>query len=172
MSAYLIVCQVPLPSDSQVRASSPWVSAPLLHGPLVSRLNSTRRGHGQLRAIRANSQRRTGRQHQGPVLVCPAPSLDRHHLVADSARDPTWPRVRAYLVCPAELRWPTTITTSRARARPKRPPPRDLVRQDPILTQTCASSAWDYGTGQQELHTDYIQITYRIHTTTYSIFQN
>ena len=46
------------------------------------------------------------------------------------------PRVGAYQICPAEHHDsdPIAITTSRARARPKRPPPRDRVLLDPIPT--------------------------------------
>jgi hypothetical protein len=42
---------------------------------------------------------------------------------------------------PSRHRRPTAITVSPARARPKRPPPRGRVRQDPIPTQARASVA-------------------------------
>ena len=49
------------------------------------------------------------------------------------------PRIGAYQVCPAERHEPIAIPPAGARARPMRPPPRDRVLLDPILTQARVS---------------------------------
>ncbi len=135
MLACLIACQVPQPS--------------------VIRLNPSRRG--QLRAIRVSSQRRTGLQLPGPrtdsSVRAPASTVTTWWPFWPEARTTydlaSGPRVGAYQICPAEHREPIAITTSRARARPKRPPPCDRVRLDPIPTQARTSAAGGCGTGQQ-----------------------
>ncbi len=82
------------------------------------------------------------------MLECPGPSLESHHLVAVPARGPHDPRPGQRApsrICPAEHHEPIAITTSRARARPKRPPPRDRVLLDPIPTQARANNSVPHG---------------------------